>query len=148
MKKSKGPQGVKRYLDARRQEKRWQMAVVFLACVVVLGTIYALILPAITLGKDQKLECSYEVHHHTADCYDEEGTLVCGFADYVVHEHDDSCYDEDGVLVCPLEELEIHEHGDSCYEEKRVLDCGLEEGEDGHQHDVSCYITEKDLICR
>lgn len=148
MKKSKGPQGVKRYLDARRQKKRWQMAVVFLACVVVFGTIYALILPAITLGKDQKLECSYEVHHHTADCYDEEGTLVCGFADYVVHEHDDSCYDEDGVLVCPLEELEVHEHGDSCYEEKRVLDCGLEEGEDGHQHDDSCYKTEKELICK
>ncbi|HBN56423.1 MAG TPA: hypothetical protein DD414_06575, partial [Lachnospiraceae bacterium] len=102
------------------------------------------------------LECQYQVHTHTDDCYEKDedgnptGDPVCGYADYVVHVHNDDCYDENGNLVCPLEEIEKHEHDDGCYEEKEVLVCeeGESEGADGHTHTDACYTEVKgDLIC-
>ena len=81
------------------------------------------------------LDCRYEVHEHTEDCYEEdengEKILICGLADYVIHVHNDDCYDQKGNLVCQLEEHELHEHDDSCWEEEEVLICG--EGGVGRQ---------------
>ena len=63
------------------------------------------------------------LHHHTADCYEEEEVLTCGIdSDHV---HQDYCYDQEtGELLCTE-----HEHTDDCYTLEEVLVCGQEEGE-------------------
>lgn len=63
------------------------------------------------------------LHHHTADCYEEQEVLTCGIdSDHV---HDEACYDtETGELLCTE-----HEHTDDCYTLEEVLVCGQEEGE-------------------
>ena len=136
------------YIKKRRLQKRWQKAVTCLAAVVVFCTVYALILPAITMEKEQTLNCIYEVHQHEESCYDTDRNVVCGYADYVVHTHDaDYCYDADGNLVCKLAEIKEHVHDASCYEERTAPACGLEESS-GHEHDASCYTSEQGpLIC-
>lgn len=162
------------FIKAQRRKKRWTKAVSAMAAVVVFCTTYALILPAITLqaecGKEEHTHsdacytvetitpqptmlCSMEalreagLHEHDDNCYDDEGNLVCGFADFVVHEHDETCYDLDGNLICTLEEIEEHRHDADCYREKRVLVCDQEET-DGHRHDDGCYEQVRgDLIC-
>lgn len=63
------------------------------------------------------------LHHHTADCYEEEEVLTCGIESD--HVHQDYCYDQEtGELLCTE-----HEHTDDCYTLEEVLVCGQEEGE-------------------
>lgn len=63
------------------------------------------------------------LHHHTADCYEEEEVLTCGIESD--HVHQDYCYDQEtGELLCTE-----HEHTDDCYTLEKVLVCGQEEGE-------------------
>lgn len=63
------------------------------------------------------------LHHHTADCYEEEEVLTCGIEGD--HVHQDYCYDQEtGELLCTE-----HEHTDDCYTLEKVLVCGQEEGE-------------------
>ena len=114
-------------LRKRKNDRRWQKIVLCLAVVAASGTILVLMTTGQALTKKGKvLDCKLEVHEHTDECYNEEGELVCGYADFVIHEHNDDCYDADGNLVCTLPEIELHEHDASCYEEQRVLIC--EEG--------------------
>lgn len=135
------------YLERKRRHAAWMKIVCGLACVVVFCTVYALILPAITLEKqDTVLECPVSVHQHTADCYDAAGSLICGQADYVIHVHNDDCKDKEGNLICQLPEIKAHEHSGECYTEKSELNCGQEESEE-HQHTSACYRTEKVLVC-
>lgn len=61
-----------------------------LSCVVVFCTVYALILPAITL--ERKTVCGQEEHSHTEECYSSDGQLVCGKTE---HTHTESCYADD-----------------------------------------------------
>lgn len=130
-----------------RRKSRWKKIVGVMACIVVFCTTYALILPAITLEKGSTvLECSVSVHQHEAECYGEDGSLICGQADYVIHTHDENCYDADGNLVCPLPEIEVHEHDESCYDAEGNLTCDKEEII-AHTHDESCYDAEGSLIC-
>lgn len=130
------------YQTKHERRRRWYKIVSALACIVVFCTTYALILPALTMETPRVLECPLVVHEHTADCYDAEGGLICGQADFVVHTHDEDCYDEDGHLVCTLPEIEAHEHTEACYTEEAVLICGERET-NGHRHDDSCYIVEE-----
>ena len=148
-----------KYLKAHNRKKVWHRIVSCLACVVVFCTTYALILPAITLEKDtceipehthsescytqvtsvQKTVpvCTGEtlnLHRHGSGCYGEDGSLICGYADFVVHYHDSSCYGEDGSLWCTLPEASAHTHSDGCY--------ALPEGEAPHSHGEACYTTE------
>lgn len=58
-----------------------------LSCVVVFCTVYALILPAITL--ERKTVCGQEEHSHTEECYSSDGQLACGKTE---HTHTESCY--------------------------------------------------------
>ena len=174
------------FLAKKRRRRLWTKVVSVLGCVVVFCTTYALILPAITAEKtvcgieehthsdecyaplpaeaQTVLSCTYEtlgIHSHTEACYDADGSLICGQADYVVHSHDENCYDADGVLVCTLPERTAHVHTDTCYttvEETHVhtdacyelqqgeLICGLEET-DEHQHSAGCYEQLKLLTC-
>ena len=63
------------------------------------------------------------LHHHTADCYEEQEVLTCGIESD--HVHQDYCYDQEtGELLCTE-----HEHTDDCYTLEEVLVCGQEEGE-------------------
>ena len=155
-----------------------------MACVVVFCTVYALILPAITLEPEpvcgleehshdescytylppvyeDRLSCltASLIHQHSESCYDGNGQLICGQADYVIHYHDSSCYDTAGNLVCPLpvvtehvhteecyRSAEGHIHTEKCYAPQEELTCGLEESK-GHLHNESCYDETGELVC-
>lgn len=145
---------------ARRHSRQIRNRIVgSLACVVALGTIYALMLPAATLENPscgleehthtqacytkveaeayRELVCttdSLNIHNHTESCYGADGDPICGYADFVVHTHDTSCYDIDGTLVCTLPEIEAHTHDAGCYAQ--------------HIHGEDCYTrTQGELIC-
>ena len=158
-------QSAEKYTKAHQRKKRWYRVVTGLACVVVFCTVYALILPAITMEKGAceipehthseacytqvtsatrtEPVCTIEslnLHQHDDTCYDSEGNLTCGYADFVVHQHDSACYDENGNLWCPLPEISAHTHSDSCY--------AVPEAEEPHVHTDACYIMERDeLTC-
>lgn len=158
-------QSAEKYMKAHKRKKSWYRVVTGLACVVVFCTVYALILPAITMEKGAceipehthseacytqvtsatrtEPVCTIEslnLHQHDDTCYDSEGSLTCGYADFVVHQHDSACYDENGNLWCPLPEISAHTHSDSCY--------AVPEAEEPHVHTDACYIMERDeLTC-
>ena len=154
-------QNAKKYHITHRRKKLWQRVVRVFGCIVVFCTVYALILPAITM--ESETVCGLEAHTHnescyaaapvsarfsftcdedqlslhvhSADCYDDAGVLRCGLADVVLHTHDRSCYDDGGRLVCSLPEIEAHIHTDSCYEQF-------------HAHSEGCYTPQKgELLC-
>lgn len=145
------------YIRNSRFRRFWRRVVSVLACVVVFVTTYALIMPAITIGKnaqcgtqehqhtdscyEERLVCGQEEsegHTHTEDCYSVSYELECGLEE---HSHSADCYDEEGNLTCAVPE---HTHDEDCYREDRVLSCGLEETE-GHTHTDDCY--DKVLVC-
>ena len=139
-----------------RRKKRWQQVVSVLGCIVVFCTVYALILPAITMEKDTI--CGYEEHQHSDACYEvstvepqpeilctEDALIEAGVV--LIHEHDELCCDYNGKRICSLEEIEEHAHNEVCYEEKRTLLCELEE-DPGHSHAGACYAYHRgELIC-
>lgn len=160
-------QSAEKYTKAHQGKKRWYRVVTGLACVVVFCTVYALILPAITMEKGAceipehthseacytqvtsatrtEPVCTIEslnLHQHDGTCYDSEGNLTCGYADFVVHQHDSTCYDENGNLWCPLPEIETHEHTRSCYAVPET------DAPEVHTHTDDCYTVERgELIC-
>ena len=160
-------QSAEKYTKAHQGKKRWYRVVTGLACVVVFCTVYALILPAITMEKGAceipehthseacytqvtsatrtEPVCTIEslnLHQHDDTCYDSEGNLTCGYADFVVHQHDSACYDENGNLWCPLPEIENHEHTGSCYAVPEA------DAPEVHTHTDDCYTVERDeLTC-
>lgn len=160
-------QSAEKYMKAHKRKKSWSRVVTGLACVVVFCTVYALILPAITMEKGAceipehthseacytqvtsatrtEPVCTIEslnLHQHDDTCYDSEGNLTCGYADFVVHQHDSACYDENGNLWCPLPEIETHEHTGSCYAVPEA------DAPEVHTHTDDCYTVERDeLTC-
>lgn len=160
-------QSAEKYTKAHQGKKRWYRVVTGLACVVVFCTVYALILPAITMEKGAceipehthseacytqvtsatrtEPVCTIEslnLHQHDDTCYDSEGNLTCGYADFVVHQHDSACYDENGNFWCPLPEIETHEHTRSCYAVPET------DAPEVHTHTDDCYTVERgELIC-
>lgn len=78
------------------------------------------------------------LHHHTADCYEEQEELTCGIESD--HVHQDYCYDQEtGELLCTE-----HEHTDDCYTLEEVLVCGQEEGEPEETDDgAALYDTDE-----
>ena len=171
--------GAEKYTKVHKRKRLRHRVVTVLAGVVVFCTTYALILPAITLEKQCDIPehthtdacyaqvtsvekrvpvCSaktLEIHQHTADCYDADGNLTCGYADFVVHSHDSRCYDEKGNLWCPLPEIEAHRHTADCYalpeEHTHAEGCytsvrgNLVCGE--HVHTDACYTETPELAC-
>ena len=136
---------LREYVRQSKQRRRWHRLTAVLATAAAVLTLCVMVLPAVTLeNTPQALACQLDLHTHTDSCYDEEGELVCGYADFVAHTHDSSCYGEDGTLICPLEERKPHTHTESCYQETEVLVCGQEETQ-GHTHTEACYETQ--LVC-
>lgn len=160
-------QSAEKYTKTHQGKKRWYRVVTGLACVVVFCTVYALILPAITMEKGAceipehthseacytqvtsatrtEPVCTIEslnLHQHDGTCYDSEGNLTCGYADFVVHQHDSACYDENGNRWCLLPEIETHEHTRSCYAVPET------DAPEVHTHTDDCYTVERgELIC-
>lgn len=129
--------------------RHWKKLVIILAALVAVATASLLILPAITMEQgEETLYCQQSLHAHTEDCYDANGDIICGYADFVVHTHDSTCYSDSGMLICPLEEIQVHAHDESCYREVPVLICGTEETE-GHIHTDACYESQAEttLTC-
>ena len=91
------------------------------------------------------------IHKHTESCYDKEGRLICGYADFVLHTHADSCYNSQGQLICQIPENKGHQHTDACYADVDVLVCQEAErpAVPGHQHTEACYtwVNTGNLIC-
>lgn len=127
--------------------KRWKTAAGVSAFLAALAAVVVLAVPALTMENAKVLSCRFSPHSHTAGCYDEDGNIVCGYADFAVHTHSAGCYDGSGNLVCTLDEISEHTHTEECYEETAVLVCGQEESA-GHTHGEECYpASEPQLIC-
>jgi len=128
-----------------------------MAVIVVFCTVYALVLPAITLS-DEPI-CGQQVHTHTDSCYrtqiyvpdcgavahihdetceDALGNPACGFGERMLHGHTEVCYDRSGTLICQLPELQEHIHSEACSKTERKLICDLEEIPE-HNHNRQCY---------
>lgn len=136
---------LREYIRQSKQRRRWHGLTAVLATAAAVLTLCVMVLPAVTLeNTPQALACQLDLHTHTDSCYDEEGELVCGYADFVAHTHDSSCYGEEGTLICPLEERKPHTHTESCYQETETLVCGQEETQ-CHTHTEVCYETQ--LVC-
>ncbi|MGM9682721.1 MAG: hypothetical protein ACI3XQ_03895, partial [Eubacteriales bacterium] len=56
-----------KYIKSRQRKRRWYRVVTCLAAVVVFCTVYALILPAITM--EQEGQCEIPEHTHDISCY-------------------------------------------------------------------------------
>lgn len=137
MNTNKKPQGVREYIKNHHQKKKWLTVVTCMACAVVFCTVYALVLPAITLESDQTTASSNTVHEHSSACYDENNNLICGMEDYALHTHDENCYDDEGNLICTLPEIEAHEHDSSSDAEQPAL-IGSSQQEEEHIQDEEC----------
>lgn len=148
----------------RRLSKAWRRVVGALAVIVVFCTVYALVLPAITLSDDPI--CGQQAHEHTEACYRTEiripncaaaahvhnqdcdgplGNPLCGFGERILHSHSDICYDQRGDLICELPERYEHLHSEACRKTNQTLICTLEERE-AHVHTQECT-AEAGLKC-
>ncbi len=89
----------------RIRRHAWQRVVFGAACVVVFCTVYALILPAITLEED--VFCGLQEHIHGEECCEQHPvcTLEEGIAPHV---HSEECRQMQSVLSCGLQEQEGH----------------------------------------
>lgn len=167
-------EGFTKAYKTRRRRHKWFLA---LASVVVFCTVYALVLPAITMEQTcalaehthtqecytqitavsvTRLQCGAQAHSHTGECGSD-----CGYADYLIHTHDSSCYDSQGALWCPLPQIREHIHGEGCYSvpeghshgmecftrQRGELTCQTAEGA-GHTHGEECRDEEGALICQ
>lgn len=146
------PQRAMEYLKQQRNRTIHKGVVRLMGCAVLCCTIYALILPAITMehvycGMEEHVHsdaCYVQsqpsvsiacgVHTHSADCYGASGELNCTVQDAVAHRHDGVCYD-DGTLICSLTECEPHTHGASCYTKPKT-----------HTHCDGCYDSIEEIV--
>ena len=78
------------YLRVKKGRKVWHKFASVMASVVVFCTVYALILPAITLSANPI--CGLEEHTHTMECYRQDQQLVCGLEESETHAQSDECY--------------------------------------------------------
>lgn len=128
----------------------------------VTAEVTATITPAPAAQQEETIYlCGIPEHRHSADCLDETGSLVCGYAmDHLhgelclvdltnatfycglqEHLHGALCFDATGSLICSVEPE--HRHGYECLEDPDAIQyyCGMEE----HFHGELCY-DENDLL--
>ncbi len=150
-------QKLKKFIIEYGENNRWRKAAVCMAAFVAVLTVSALVLPALTIGREAY--CGMEEHTHMTECYERQ--LVCGEEDHKeesgtvktvlpcsleLHQHQAGCRGSSGELICGYADYVIHEHGEPCYDEHGMLVCELPEVKE-HRHDPSCYIEEKRLVC-
>ncbi|MBR1457336.1 MAG: hypothetical protein IJ594_09305, partial [Oscillospiraceae bacterium] len=117
------PQNEARHLLLAKKQRRLVLGLLLIpALIVFLLTMALLSNKGVAMTRTVKvLDC-----HYVAPVGE-------GYAGYAIHVHNADCYDEDGSLVCQLPEIPAHVHDASCYKTRSVLTCGQEEG--GHRHD-------------
>lgn len=154
-------QKLKKFIAEYSKYSHWHKAAVCMAAVVAVLTVSALILPAITMGRDAY--CGIEEHKHTAECYEKQ--LVCEKAEnetenkteseaakmvlscpLELHQHKEGCHNSNGEIICGYADYVVHQHSENCYDENGTLVCTLPEIKE-HTHDASCYTEEKKLVC-
>ncbi len=154
-------QKLKKFIAEYSKYSHWHKAAVCMAAVVAVLTVSALILPAITMGRDAY--CGIEEHKHTAECYEKQ--LVCEKAEnetenkteseaakmvlscpLELHQHKEGCHNSNGEIICGYADYVVHQHSENCYDENGMLVCTLPEIKE-HTHDASCYTEEKKLVC-
>lgn len=154
-------QKLKKFIAEYSKYSHWHKAAVCMAAVVAVLTVSALILPAITMGRDAY--CGIEEHKHTAECYEKQ--LVCKKAEnetenkteseaakmvlscpLELHQHKEGCHNSNGEIICGYADYVVHQHSENCYDENGTLVCTLPEIKE-HTHDASCYTEEKKLVC-
>lgn len=141
---------VERYLNSRHEKKRRMNVLRVLALIVVFVTVYALIMPAVTLSNE--VTCGMEAHVHDESCWEvllssPQPELVCqaqASGVILLHTHDPAyCYNEAGELICTIPERQFHIHIEGvCYQEQRELIC--QDIQDlGHTHTAACYAYDR-----
>ena len=81
---------VRSFVKQHKRLGRWRYAVTVLTAVIVFCTVYALILPAITM--ERATVCGYVEHAHTKECFTADGELICTITE---HTHTDACCPSD-----------------------------------------------------
>ena len=119
---------VHKMLGLNRRRKKYLCIFACLAVLVSLFTALSLMRIGITKTHDvRELDCPITApvaHHHTSDCYDAHGNLVCKLPEREPHTHDDSCYEERTYLVCGQTTSDEHEHTDACYRtDSFIINC-------------------------
>ena len=97
------------------RKKSWDRAVTTIGALIVFVTTYMLILPAITMTKKPLCGWEEHVHDDSCYQIDYGRVLDCPYEAMahhngviVLHHHDANCYDEQGNLICTLLEREGH----------------------------------------
>ena len=81
---------VRSFVKQHKRLGRWRYAVTVLTAVIVFCTVYALILPAITM--ERATVCGHVEHAHTKECFTADGELICTITE---HTHTDACCPSD-----------------------------------------------------
>ncbi len=92
--------GIGSFAVERKFRKNWKRIAAFLSCMVILSTLSALTLPAVTLDR---YTCGKEEHGHDFPCYDARMNLICGKEE---HLHTDACTRPILVILPPGESTE------------------------------------------
>ena len=120
---------IKKYLVNHEKRVKYYKIFVCLASIVTFFTVYALIMPAITL--EDKLVCEKEEHVHNENCYTDE--FIC--EDTEENRNNDECYQL--VLTCSKEK---HQHTEDCY--TKVLKKNNEISLDNADNNITNSITD------
>lgn len=154
---------IKNYVKLHIRDKRWKQVVAVLACVVVFCTVYALIIPAVTMTNNTF--CGKQEHVHSDACY--ETVLVCGQSERL--EAESSALSEEQTSADPIPSEEIAAADEAVQTENQTENqtegTVLPDGQDEvtpavgaakrvlhaettapHVHTEACY--EKRLICQ
>ncbi|MEE0264423.1 MAG: Cna B-type domain-containing protein, partial [Acutalibacteraceae bacterium] len=127
--------------------KKWQRVVSVLIAIVVFCTVYALILPAITMAK--RPICGIEPHTHSEQCYQStvseaglvQRTQICTLSEHI---HTDACYpvekeeNQASKYLCGSDE---HIHTEECTDTENNIACTIPE----HTHNASCMVENLDI---
>lgn len=127
--------------------KRWQRLVSALIAIVVFCTVYALILPAITMAKQPI--CGIQPHTHSDKCFQStvsqtglvQQTQVCTLVEHI---HTDACYpvekeeEQTSGYLCGSDE---HIHSKECSDVENNITCTIPE----HIHNASCLVENLDI---
>ncbi|HBL41105.1 MAG TPA: hypothetical protein DDY98_05875, partial [Ruminococcaceae bacterium] len=118
-------------LNKKRRGRVLQRTVSLLAALSVFLTCYVLIIPAITMTKENAdTYCGMEEHRHKKSCFDENGNLICPLQE---HEHDMLCFTNTASETCLCGFECEHTHNESCYQNGELI-CTIAE----HTHGDSC----------
>ena len=141
-------------------ELRWRKLAKVLAVIVVFGTTYMLILPAITL--EDEIYCGITEHTHNEECFVIESRLICCLEETASEEttleetaseettleetaSEETTLEETALEETTLEETTLEE---TASEETTLEETAVEETTvEAHQHTDACYEYTEVLVC-